>query len=171
VAGGMVDTWPILHPGDPGFTSSLGDDLNDPPDAPEHRIDMVMFTGDVTPASLTDRERSQEPNRVRLWPSDHLATWRCCGSARSGSRSDRVRRDPGQHLDGVPVGREHRVEHVLDPGVPDDQRSRFSTVLVPPVMGAIDLDRERWQAQASQLQPLVAEQRETAAEPIGGPAW
>jgi endonuclease/exonuclease/phosphatase family metal-dependent hydrolase len=73
VAGGMVDTWPILHPGDPGFTSSLGDDLNDPPDALEHRIDMVMFKGDVTPAK-SYRTGNDPKNRTAsgLWPSDHL---------------------------------------------------------------------------------------------------
>ncbi|HKA68100.1 MAG TPA: endonuclease/exonuclease/phosphatase family protein [Actinomycetes bacterium] len=73
VAGGMVDTWPILHPGDPGFTSSLGDDLNDPADALEHRVDMVMFKGDVTPAK-SYRTGNDPKNRTAsgLWPSDHL---------------------------------------------------------------------------------------------------
>lgn len=73
VAGGMVDTWPALHPGDPGFTSSLGDDLTDPPDALEHRVDMVMFSGDVTPAKAY-RTGNDPKNRSAsgLWPSDHL---------------------------------------------------------------------------------------------------
>jgi endonuclease/exonuclease/phosphatase family metal-dependent hydrolase len=73
VAGGVVDTWPILHPGDPGFTSSLGDDLNDPPDALEHRIDMVMFTGDVVPQRSYRTGNDPKNQTVSgLWPSDHL---------------------------------------------------------------------------------------------------
>lgn len=73
VAGGLVDTWPILHPGDPGYTASLGDDLNEPPDAVEHRIDMVMLSGAVTPVKSKlygDDLDNRTPGG--LWPSDHL---------------------------------------------------------------------------------------------------
>lgn len=73
VAGGMVDTWPILHPGDPGYTSGLGDDLTEPADSVEHRIDMVMFAGDVKP--IKSRLFGNDPrNRTPdgRWPSDHL---------------------------------------------------------------------------------------------------
>jgi endonuclease/exonuclease/phosphatase (EEP) superfamily protein YafD len=71
VAGGMVDTWPILHPGDPGYTSGLGDDLNEPPGDLEYRIDMVMFRGALAPLSsgLFGTERMTPDG---LWPSDHL---------------------------------------------------------------------------------------------------
>lgn len=73
VAGGLVDTWPILHPGDPGFTSSLGDDLVDPPDALEHRIDLIMFLGEVEPKRswLTGND-PRNRTESGLWPSDHL---------------------------------------------------------------------------------------------------
>lgn len=71
VQGGMIDTWPILHPGDPGYTAGLGGDLNEPADDVEHRIDMVMYRGDVTPVSSrvfgTERQTAGG-----LWPSDHL---------------------------------------------------------------------------------------------------
>lgn len=71
VAGGMVDTWPILHPGDPGYTSGLGDDLTEPADDIEHRVDMVMFRGNVVPISseVFGTERQTPDGR---WASDHL---------------------------------------------------------------------------------------------------
>jgi endonuclease/exonuclease/phosphatase family metal-dependent hydrolase len=71
VQGGLVDTWPILHPGDPGFTAGLGDQLNQPPTSVEHRIDMVMFRGDVLPRSsqVFGTERRTADGR---WASDHL---------------------------------------------------------------------------------------------------
>lgn len=73
VAGGMVDIWPILHPGDPGFTAGLGDDLNEPKDSLEHRIDMVMVRGAVKPvwAKLFGNEPHNRTDGG-LWPSDHL---------------------------------------------------------------------------------------------------
>ncbi|MBX6721898.1 MAG: hypothetical protein IRY92_01470, partial [Dactylosporangium sp.] len=71
VAGGMVDTWPALHPGDAGYTAGLGDDLTQPGDAVEHRIDMVMYRGAVVPLSseLFGVERRTPDGR---WASDHL---------------------------------------------------------------------------------------------------
>jgi hypothetical protein len=71
VQGGMIDTWPILHPGDPGFTAGLGEDLDEPATDVEHRIDMVMFRGAVTPVSsrVFGTERQTAGGR---WPSDHL---------------------------------------------------------------------------------------------------
>jgi endonuclease/exonuclease/phosphatase family metal-dependent hydrolase len=71
VAGGMVDSWPLLHPGDPGFTAGLGDDLNQPAGDVEHRIDMVMFRGAVVPvsSSVFGTERQTPGGR---WASDHL---------------------------------------------------------------------------------------------------
>ncbi|MFI6327068.1 endonuclease/exonuclease/phosphatase family protein [Micromonospora chersina] len=71
VAGGMVDTWPILHPGDPGYTSGLGDDLTEPADDVEHRIDMVLVRGPLTPVSseVFGTERQTPGGR---WASDHL---------------------------------------------------------------------------------------------------
>jgi endonuclease/exonuclease/phosphatase family metal-dependent hydrolase len=74
VAGGLVDSWPILHPGDPGFTSSLGDDLIEPPDALENRIDMVMFRGAGIKPIKSELVGNDPRNRTPggLWPSDHL---------------------------------------------------------------------------------------------------
>jgi len=71
VQGGMVDTWPILHPGEPGFTAGLGDDLTEPATDIEHRIDLVMFRGAVVPvsSSVFGTERQTPDGR---WPSDHL---------------------------------------------------------------------------------------------------
>ncbi|MGI5525693.1 endonuclease/exonuclease/phosphatase family protein [Micromonospora sp. CA-259024] len=71
VAGGMRDTWQILHPGEPGYTAGLGDDLNQPADAVEHRIDMVLFRGAVVPISslIFGTERQTPDGR---WASDHL---------------------------------------------------------------------------------------------------
>ncbi|MFE9689529.1 endonuclease/exonuclease/phosphatase family protein [Micromonospora sp. NPDC005806] len=71
VAGGMVDTWPILHPGDPGYTAGLGDDLTEPADDVEHRIDMVLVRGPVVPVAseVFGTERQTPDGR---WASDHL---------------------------------------------------------------------------------------------------
>lgn len=71
VAGGMVDSWPILHPGEAGYTAGLGDDLTQPAGDVEHRIDMVMFRGDVVPVSsaVFGIERQTPDGR---WASDHL---------------------------------------------------------------------------------------------------
>jgi endonuclease/exonuclease/phosphatase family metal-dependent hydrolase len=71
VGGGMVDSWPILHPGDPGYTAGLGDDLTQPAWDVENRIDMVMFRGAVVPVSsgLFGTERQTPDGR---WASDHL---------------------------------------------------------------------------------------------------
>ena len=71
IAGGMKDSWPILHPNEPGYTAGLGDDLIEPAGAVEHRIDMVMFRGEVVPVSsvLFGTERQTPDGR---WASDHL---------------------------------------------------------------------------------------------------
>ncbi|MFG2057597.1 endonuclease/exonuclease/phosphatase family protein [Micromonospora sp. NPDC048930] len=71
VAGGMVDSWPILHPGDPGYTAGLGDDLTEPADDVEHRIDMVLFRGPVTPVASEVFGTSRQTPDGR-WASDHL---------------------------------------------------------------------------------------------------
>ncbi|SCG70505.1 endonuclease/exonuclease/phosphatase family protein [Micromonospora inositola] len=71
VAGGMVDTWPILHPGDPGYTAGLGDDLTEPADDVEHRIDMVMVRGTVVPVA-SEVFGTQRRTPGGRWASDHL---------------------------------------------------------------------------------------------------
>lgn len=71
VAGGLVDTWPILHPGDPGYTAGLGDDLTEPADDVEHRIDMVLVRGTVVPVASEVFGASRQTPGGR-WASDHL---------------------------------------------------------------------------------------------------
>ena len=67
----MVDSWPVLHPGDPGYTSGLGDNLDQPADSVEYRIDMVLFRGAITPvASHLFGTAARTPDG--LWASDHL---------------------------------------------------------------------------------------------------
>ncbi|WP_373684215.1 endonuclease/exonuclease/phosphatase family protein [Micromonospora thermarum] len=78
VAGGMVDTWPVLHPGEPGYTSGLGDDLIQPADDVEHRIDMVMVRGAVVPVASevfgTATTRSLPTARPALDPATPSST-------------------------------------------------------------------------------------------------
>lgn len=71
VQAGLVDTWPILHPGEPGYTAGLGDELTQPADDVEHRIDMVMYRGAFTPvrSEVFGTERQTPDGR---WASDHL---------------------------------------------------------------------------------------------------
>lgn len=71
VQGGMVDTWPMLHPGEPGYTAGLGDDLTEPADDIEHRVDMVMYRGQFTPvhSEVFGTQRQTPDGR---WASDHL---------------------------------------------------------------------------------------------------
>jgi endonuclease/exonuclease/phosphatase family metal-dependent hydrolase len=71
VQAGLIDTWPILHPGDPGYTAGLGDELTEPADDVEHRIDMVMYRGDFSPvgSQVFGTERQTPDGR---WASDHL---------------------------------------------------------------------------------------------------
>jgi endonuclease/exonuclease/phosphatase family metal-dependent hydrolase len=73
VAGGMVDTWPVANPGDPGPTAGFSELLDDPSaDVLDNRIDMVMTKGSVGVTSA--RIYGTDPdNRTAggLWPSDH----------------------------------------------------------------------------------------------------
>lgn len=71
VDGGMVDTWPILHGDEPGYTAGLGDDLTEPADDVENRIDLIMFKGSITPVrSWTFGTEYKTPDG--RWASDHL---------------------------------------------------------------------------------------------------
>jgi hypothetical protein len=73
VSGGLVDTWPIANPGDPGFTSGFSELLNDPSaDVLDNRIDMVLTKGTV--GVVKSGIYGTDPdNRTAggLWPSDH----------------------------------------------------------------------------------------------------
>ena len=74
VAYGLIDTWELTHPGDPGYTSGFNELLTDPsPEgALEHRVDHVMTTPGV--GVLASRIYGiDRDNRTPsgLWPSDH----------------------------------------------------------------------------------------------------
>jgi endonuclease/exonuclease/phosphatase family metal-dependent hydrolase len=73
IAAGMVDTWPIANPGDPGPTAGFSELLDDPSaDVLDNRIDMVMTKGSV--GVLGSVITGTDPdNRTPggLWPSDH----------------------------------------------------------------------------------------------------
>lgn len=71
LAAGMVDTWAVLHPGEPGYTAGLGDDLTQPADDVEHRVDLVLFRGAIVPVSgeVFGTGRRTPDGR---WASDHL---------------------------------------------------------------------------------------------------
>jgi hypothetical protein len=70
---GLVDTWAVANPDDPGFTSGFGELLDEPLEtALEHRVDHVMTLGDV--GIVRSRIYGTDPdNRTAtgMWPSDH----------------------------------------------------------------------------------------------------
>ena len=71
---GLVDTWAVAHPGDPGYTSGFSELLDDPTivGALEHRVDHVMTLGSVG-ISRSKIYGIDEDNRTvtGMWPSDH----------------------------------------------------------------------------------------------------
>jgi endonuclease/exonuclease/phosphatase family metal-dependent hydrolase len=70
---GYTDPWPIINPGDPGFTSGFGELVNDPnTNSIDSRIDHVMTKGTigVTKSKVTGLDiYNRTP--AGLWPSDH----------------------------------------------------------------------------------------------------
>ncbi len=71
---GLVDTWELVNPGDPGFTSGFNERLTDPTaeGALEFRVDHVMTSATV--GVVASRIYGTDPdNRTAsgLWPSDH----------------------------------------------------------------------------------------------------
>ena len=71
---GLVDTWAVVHPGDPGYTAGFNETLTDPSadGALEHRVDHVMTSPEV--GIIRSRIYGTDPdNRTAggLWPSDH----------------------------------------------------------------------------------------------------
>lgn len=74
LAAGLVDTWAVAHPADPGFTAGFNELLTDPSaeGALEHRVDHVLVTPDIDVVS--SRLYGTDPdNRTAsgMWPSDH----------------------------------------------------------------------------------------------------
>ncbi len=74
VAFGLVDTWAVANPGDPGFTAGFNELLTDASaeGALEHRVDHVMTLGDVdvVKSRLTGTD-PDDRTASGLWPSDH----------------------------------------------------------------------------------------------------
>ncbi len=76
ISGGFVDFWPILHPGDPGFTNPLhGEDPYTPVATPDQRIDVILAKQggkgiDVRDVFLIGNTTS-DLTAHGLWPSDH----------------------------------------------------------------------------------------------------
>ncbi|MDQ3896508.1 MAG: endonuclease/exonuclease/phosphatase family protein [Actinomycetota bacterium] len=71
---GLVDTWRVVHPDDPGYTAGFNELLNDPTaeGALEYRVDHVMTSPGI--GVLASRRYGIDPdNRTAggLWPSDH----------------------------------------------------------------------------------------------------
>ena len=74
LAYGLVDTWAVANPGDPGYTAGFNELLTDATaeGALEHRVDHVMTTGNV--GVVSSRLYGIDPdNRTPSgqWPSDH----------------------------------------------------------------------------------------------------
>ena len=75
IAAGMVDTWPVANPGNPGPTAGFSELVNDPSAGVlDNRIDMVMTKGTV---GVTKSRIYGTDSDLRtpggLWPSDHAA--------------------------------------------------------------------------------------------------
>jgi endonuclease/exonuclease/phosphatase family metal-dependent hydrolase len=74
LAAGLVDTWAVAHPGDPGFTAGYSELLTDPAGAGalEHRVDHVLVTSDI--GVVGSRLYGTDPaarTASGMWPSDH----------------------------------------------------------------------------------------------------
>jgi hypothetical protein len=73
IAAGLVDTWPVANPGDPGPTAGFSELLDDPSaDVLTNRIDLVLTEGAIGVTSSRIYGTDQD-NRTAggLWPSDH----------------------------------------------------------------------------------------------------
>ncbi|HEY8200028.1 MAG TPA: endonuclease/exonuclease/phosphatase family protein [Actinomycetota bacterium] len=67
---GLVDTWAVAHPGDPGYTSNFGPRLDEA--TLESRIDHVMTLGGIQVAgSEVTGTNPAHKTPSGLWPSDH----------------------------------------------------------------------------------------------------
>ncbi|MET0151593.1 MAG: endonuclease/exonuclease/phosphatase family protein [Candidatus Binatia bacterium] len=69
--GGLADTWPALHPNDPGNTCCQDADLLNEESALVERLDYIMISdGDAYRSSLVG-DQPADRTRGGLWPSDH----------------------------------------------------------------------------------------------------
>jgi endonuclease/exonuclease/phosphatase family metal-dependent hydrolase len=74
ITAGFVDTWALVHPGDPGFTWPLhGEDFDTSSRTPTERIDLVLTRGGprVLGAERVGNTTLDLTKPSGLWPSDH----------------------------------------------------------------------------------------------------
>jgi len=70
---GFKDSWPLVHPGDPGFSCCQDEDLLNRTPHLKERIDFVLFRGDQINVHNVKLIGAQSFNRIPSghWPSDH----------------------------------------------------------------------------------------------------
>jgi endonuclease/exonuclease/phosphatase family metal-dependent hydrolase len=70
--GGLTDSWPLLHPGDPGYTCCQAPDLLNPTPSLTERNDLILTHGAIGVEDI-DRIGISQNDRTAsgLWPSDH----------------------------------------------------------------------------------------------------
>lgn len=70
---GLIDTWAVANPGNPGFTAGFSELLDDPSATVlVHRVDHVMTLGSV--GIVRSRIHGTDPDNrtvTGMWPSDH----------------------------------------------------------------------------------------------------
>lgn len=74
LSAGYQDAWTAVLPSDPGFTCCQAELVNNPVSQLDHRIDLILAKGSVTPQDVAlygAETSSMTPNG--LWPSDHAA--------------------------------------------------------------------------------------------------
>jgi endonuclease/exonuclease/phosphatase family metal-dependent hydrolase len=73
IAAGLVDSWNVAHPSDPGYTWPLhGEDPYTSSSAPTERIDLVLFRGRFgTLGAQLIGNTTADLTPSGLWPSDH----------------------------------------------------------------------------------------------------
>jgi endonuclease/exonuclease/phosphatase family metal-dependent hydrolase len=73
IAAGLVDSWNVAHPGDPGYTWPLhGEDPYTSSSTPTERIDLVLFRGGFgTSGVQLIGNTTADLTPSGLWPSDH----------------------------------------------------------------------------------------------------
>ena len=72
IGSGLTDAWQAKHSSLPGFTCCQAPDVANPVSTLSHRIDLVLYRGDVSVEDITiigDSTYDKTPSG--LWPSDH----------------------------------------------------------------------------------------------------
>jgi endonuclease/exonuclease/phosphatase family metal-dependent hydrolase len=71
VNAGFLDFWPIIHPGDPGFTNPLHGEDPVTPSTPNQRIDVILAKPGGKGIDARDEFLIGTTSDDGLWPSDH----------------------------------------------------------------------------------------------------